>query len=318
MCGLTGLLLTDTPRGAKTLTRLEDIFLRALVASEKRGRDASGIAWATHDGNTGVCKAKLPPRSLVNSQGFRESLKEMGKRPVAMLGHSRMATHGEPTNPRNNHPIVAGEVVGTHNGVITNADSLFRLKGLPRRAEVDSEILFRLANQHVSPVGLDLDAYIRDLDEVNGSLTFVLMAKPVVNTVHIFKGNNPLEMAVNLKLGALLYSSEAEMITYALQKQHGWEWATLNANTCYSITAGERFTLAETPFRFGHGTYTYAGGNYKAYKSDRWEDYQGRRAWDKSPDQTALPLITKGGYEPTQAEIDAWYEEHLKNGQLVD
>lgn len=40
-----------------------------------------------------------------------------------------------------------GIIIGTHNGTIYNADYLFRRLGLPRYAEVDSELLFRLADR---------------------------------------------------------------------------------------------------------------------------------------------------------------------------
>ena len=59
-------------------------------------------------------------------------------------GLERWIRGGERIN-RNNHPIRAGDVIGTHNGTIYNADYLFRRFKLPRFAQVDSELLFCLA-----------------------------------------------------------------------------------------------------------------------------------------------------------------------------
>jgi glucosamine 6-phosphate synthetase-like amidotransferase/phosphosugar isomerase protein len=48
------------------------------------------------------------------------------------MGHTRWRTRGSETNSRNNHPIRAGIITGTHNGTIYNADYLFRrLAGVP-------------------------------------------------------------------------------------------------------------------------------------------------------------------------------------------
>jgi hypothetical protein len=43
-----------------------------------------------------------------------------------------LAHLGNKLNNRNNHPIRAGIVIGTHNGTIYNTDHLFRRLGLPR------------------------------------------------------------------------------------------------------------------------------------------------------------------------------------------
>ena len=63
------------------------------------------------------------------------------------MGYTRWRTRGNEFNNHNNHPIRAGIVLGTHNGTIFNADHLFRRLGLPRYAEVDNELIFRLVDR---------------------------------------------------------------------------------------------------------------------------------------------------------------------------
>ncbi len=66
---------------------------------------------------------------------------EVDNHTTILMGHTRWRTRGSEANSRNNHPIRAGIIIGTHNGTIYNADYLFRRLGLPRYAEVDSELL---------------------------------------------------------------------------------------------------------------------------------------------------------------------------------
>ena len=63
------------------------------------------------------------------------------------MGHTRWPTRGDVRNNFNNHPLRCLDCLGTANGTITNADALFRRFRLRRHAEVDSELIFRLANR---------------------------------------------------------------------------------------------------------------------------------------------------------------------------
>jgi hypothetical protein len=40
--------------------------------------------------------------------------------------HALACTHGDERINRNNHPILAGDIIGTHNATICDADYLFR------------------------------------------------------------------------------------------------------------------------------------------------------------------------------------------------
>ena len=84
---------------------------------------------------------------LVYEKPFQELLGQVDNETTILMGHTRWRTRGNEFNNRNNHPIRAGIVIGTHNGTIYNADYLFRRLGLPRYAEVDSELIFRLADR---------------------------------------------------------------------------------------------------------------------------------------------------------------------------
>ena len=65
-------------------------------------------------------------RYLAKKSAIRNHQSEIGRR-----------TRGDERVNSNNHPIRAGEVIGTHNGTIYNTDYLFRRWKLRRFAEVD-------------------------------------------------------------------------------------------------------------------------------------------------------------------------------------
>jgi glucosamine 6-phosphate synthetase-like amidotransferase/phosphosugar isomerase protein len=66
---------------------------------------------------------------------------EVCKHAQIVVGHCRWATHGSPSDNRNNHPHVAGRGLIVHNGVITNYLDLIRRFDLQPKTECDSEVI---------------------------------------------------------------------------------------------------------------------------------------------------------------------------------
>ena len=65
-----------------------------------------------------------------------------------LVGHTRWATHGDPSYKGNNHPLVHGNIVGVHNGVIQNYRDILKKTGREDdKAEVDSEAIFAAVNK---------------------------------------------------------------------------------------------------------------------------------------------------------------------------
>jgi glucosamine--fructose-6-phosphate aminotransferase (isomerizing) len=128
MCGIVGYVGTRESI---------PILLEGLERLEYRGYDSAGIAVQHGDALT-VCKAKGKVSAL-------RALDLPYGVPGPGIGHTRWATHGEPSDD-NAHPHVdqTGRIAVVHNGIIENA-SLIRERlvgqGVVFTSDTDSEVL---------------------------------------------------------------------------------------------------------------------------------------------------------------------------------
>ncbi len=157
MCGLAGVIFGEKRRRAEEREYLAWLFTRLLVLSEERGPHATGAAWLKIDGGHRLFKRPVTPELFVTDKAFAELLAYMDNATTLLLGHTRWRTRGDERVNSNNHPIRAGEVIGTHNGTIYNADYLFRRWKMRRFAEVDSEMMFRLAERFAPEGPMDIE-----------------------------------------------------------------------------------------------------------------------------------------------------------------
>ena len=158
MCGIAGFHVFrdyEVPNAHLLATEL-------LLGIEHRGQDATGYGWITDDGTSLVQKASM------TAQKFVTQCKPVPNNVRTVLLHTRLATNGDPAFPENNHPTIAGSMIGVHNGVVWNDDQMFSRTGAPRQGSVDSEVFPMLANHY----GFDnLTPWIED---VQGSFAVAL------------------------------------------------------------------------------------------------------------------------------------------------
>lgn len=152
MCGIFGLINYGTSSCDKAFA-FRKATHHLLKASESRGKDASGICVLTRE-KASVYKEAFKGSKLVRTQGYSNVAAGMNINGgfKAMIGHTRQKTKGTQRLNVNNHPIIANKVIGVHNGIIGNDDSLFNKYSdrINRLGQVDSEIIFRLIDYHIS------------------------------------------------------------------------------------------------------------------------------------------------------------------------
>jgi len=121
MCGLFGVI-------AKPGSQLNHQDIADLVEAgklaQRRGSDASGLVLF---GQTWIeiAKANQSFRNLLRTKDGEALIRHAQEETAtAIFGHSRLETHGYSGSQTNNQPIVVGNWIVVHNGVITNEHSI--------------------------------------------------------------------------------------------------------------------------------------------------------------------------------------------------
>jgi len=150
MCGIFGLLVG--PKGKLDCRGTREISDSLFRLSASRGKEASGFCFFQNGlieiHRYAVSSSELIKKSEYKAQFTRRQNRVEKKAPAfpfALIGHSRLATSGSYGVNQNNQPINTGWVIGVHNGVISNYQSLLtEYPDLACKTDNDSEVVFRL------------------------------------------------------------------------------------------------------------------------------------------------------------------------------
>lgn len=256
MCAQVGVIFGTKrrkPDDREHLSRLFGwLFTYLLLLSERRGPHATGVALLKSDGEHALFKRPLTASEFIKDQGFKDVIFSVDADTTLLMGHTRWQTRGDARNNANNHPIRAGEVIGTHNGTIVNADQLFDRLGLPRRAEVDSELIFRIADATLDQGRLDAAGLRARLALCRGYLSAVLASRQDPKTVMVIKGNKPLELRYHKAHRAIIYASDAVYLDVALAGDSGWRPIPAAPMSLLTFQCDDLLDFACEPFRLAN------------------------------------------------------------------
>lgn len=202
MCGICGIRrFGDVPISPEQIKVL-------LIGNERRGLQATGVAFQQVDGSIQVYKDDEPANRFVLDNAFNEFLDEHLKEDtLTFLGHTRAATKGHPSINKNNHPMWDGKVAVVHNGVITNDDQLFHELKYNRAAETDSDI-FRAI---ISEQGFSTRA-LNQLNRISGSAAIAAVSTEFPRKLFLARSGNPIVLATTDDYQQLVWSSEKQPI----------------------------------------------------------------------------------------------------------
>ena len=197
MCGIVGF---------SGVQQAAPILLSGLSKLEYRGYDSSGIAVRDGDKLAEVVKAKGRLGNLAEKTDEGRAL-----RGTCGIGHTRWATHGEPSQI-NAHPHVSGnctrsgsgevesEVVGVHNGIIENyaelKDKLLK-HGYTFYSETDTEVVIKLVDYYYRKYNLGpVDAIAKTMVRVRGSYALELMFRDYPGEIWVARKDSPMIIGI--------------------------------------------------------------------------------------------------------------------------
>ena len=187
MCGIVGYI------GKK---QAAPILLDGLSKLEYRGYDSAGIAVRDGEAAPVVVKAKGRLSVLFDKTDGGQSVTG-----TCGIGHTRWATHGEPTEI-NAHPHASDDmnVVAVHNGIIENfqelKDKLLR-NGYTFQSETDTEVAVKLIDYYYKKYQVGpIDAIAKTMVRVRGSYALAVMFKDYPGEIYAARKDSPMILGI--------------------------------------------------------------------------------------------------------------------------
>ena len=182
MCGIVGYV------GNKNA---QDFLISGLKRLEYRGYDSAGIVTLDKDGNATLLRAK---GKIIN---LEEKLAKNKREDKIGIGHTRWATHGEPSET-NAHPHQAGDIYLVHNGIIENYKELkATLTEHEFKSETDTEVLAALVESFYQGGAHPLiNAVVQALKLVKGTYGIAVVSTKAPDEIVVARAGSPLVIGV--------------------------------------------------------------------------------------------------------------------------
>lgn len=222
MCGIIGYI------GEREATPL---LLEGLKRLEYRGYDSAGIATVA----AGLHLARRPGKL----EALEVHLKAHAPAGTLGIGHTRWATHGEPTE-RNAHPHRSGKTAVVHNGIIENHEALrqeLRAEGFVFASDTDTEVLPHLIERELRRGATSLEAaLVQALSQVEGAYAVAVVCSDYPDELVAACNSSPLVVGIGerelyLASDELAFAGKAQAVVHV----RDGEAVTLKRNGSYTF-----------------------------------------------------------------------------------
>lgn len=179
MCGIVGYI------GNR---RACDVLISGLSKLEYRGYDSVGIS-LFKDNRIVTEKTQGRIADMVKKVDF-----EIYKDIHVGIGHTRWATHGEPSDI-NSHPHGSARVSLVHNGIIENYATIkerMNRKGYSFESETDTEVVAKLLDYYYVQKEDPFKAILKVLEKIRGSFALGMMFNDQPDTLYAIRHDSPL------------------------------------------------------------------------------------------------------------------------------
>lgn len=242
MCGIVGIFNMKNTEDAIFSEKDKAFLIKYLlteltIETQPRGRDATGYCALFQNGETIGLKHGIKAEEFCtkiwdkNEFNFTNHLKLIEAyhneiSPAAsILAHCRAKTVGSETNNDNNHPIYVKDVIGIHNGCLSNHPKIFEhiKEDIVRIADVDSEMIFQLIWLELKKGKLKFcDNVVKGVTEkLDGSFAVICINKKDPDSVLFFRDTRPIEFIYIKEAGFLIALSEEKFFVNAA-KNYDW------------------------------------------------------------------------------------------------
>ena len=178
MCGIVGYVGTEN---------CVPFLLKGLSDLEYRGYDSAGIA-VMQEGRLEVCK------EAGRLSALKAKLSQHPLEGVVGIGHTRWATHGEPSDV-NSHPHLdyQNRIAVIHNGIIENFQELKDFlveKGISFRSKTDTEVVSQLLSFYYT--GNMLETLFQVIPMLEGSYALGILCRDDPDHLYCVRNGSPL------------------------------------------------------------------------------------------------------------------------------
>lgn len=246
MCGIVGVIALNQQVDISVEDRKRAAFFlhnEILFHTVDRGKDSTGAVMCfpgmegVADGEPfwAVIKQPVKTEEFFHNEG-EETYKYKGQDPNAnfkrfaraylayqgmphhIIGHCRQGTVGSAYTPFNNHPIIAGNIIGVHNGKIENYKKIYnKHEGIQPIGEVDSEAIFQLLAENANDRPLDEAAVQFTSARIEGPHAIIAYNRRFPEKVAFWHDTaRPLELGYIKQLGLAILCSEKKFVEAAL------------------------------------------------------------------------------------------------------